>query len=419
MIPTGKTPVNALTFWAIMSLSLVVNLPGLAVTPMLGNLEKIFPHTTQIEEQLLTVLPNLLIIPFVLLSGKLSMSRHKIAIVVLALSIYTLCAVLYLFASSMAALIVISCLLGCGAGLLIPFSTGLIADTFTGRYRMKEMGLQSGLSNMTLVAATFIVGWLSHSDWHTPFLVYLAALIPLALSFGLRGIPKADLYISGGPGAARITDEARAEANEKSPKVVRGFYIGRILSVMAVYFFISFATMTISYYCPFLIEKKDWSSTLSGTVTSLYFLFIFLPGFLLVPIVRVTKGLTFFWGAVTMTIGIGMFSVLPQEWAMCVGACLAGLGYGICQPLIYNKASRTVTSDAKATMSLAFVLSANYLSIVLTPFIIDLFRGIFHSKPDGTFAFTLSAIMLAAYSVIAFFGRRSFSLGVTKDYYSK
>lgn len=141
MIPTGKTPVNALTFWAIMSLSLVVNLPGLAVTPMLGNLEKIFPHTTQIEEQLLTVLPNLLIIPFVLLSGKLSMSRHKIAIVVLALSIYTLCAVLYLFASSMAALIVISCLLGCGAGLLIPFSTGLIADTFTGRYRMKEMGL--------------------------------------------------------------------------------------------------------------------------------------------------------------------------------------------------------------------------------------------------------------------------------------
>ena len=163
MIPTGKTPVNALTFWAIMSLSLVVNLPGLAVTPMLGNLEKIFPHTTQIEEQLLTVLPNLLIIPFVLLSGKLSMSRHKIAIVVLALSIYTLCAVLYLFASSMAALIVISCLLGCGAGLLIPFSTGLIADTFTGRYRMKEMGLQSGLSNMTLVAATFIVGWLSHS----------------------------------------------------------------------------------------------------------------------------------------------------------------------------------------------------------------------------------------------------------------
>ena len=120
-----------------------------------------------------------------------------------------------------------------------------------------------------------------------------------------------------------------------------------------------------------------------------------------------------------MTVGIGLFSLLPQQWAMCVGASLAGLGYGICQPLIYNKASRAVQSDAKATMSLAFVLTANYLSIVLTPFIIDLLREIFHSKPDGTFAFTLSTIMLAIYSVIAFIGRRSFSLGLTKDYYSK
>ena len=39
MIRTGKTPMTLMTYCAIMSISLIVNLPGLAVTPMLGTLE--------------------------------------------------------------------------------------------------------------------------------------------------------------------------------------------------------------------------------------------------------------------------------------------------------------------------------------------------------------------------------------------
>ncbi|MDE6422399.1 MAG: MFS transporter, partial [Muribaculaceae bacterium] len=74
MIKTGKSPMTLMTYLAIMSISLIVNLPGLAVTPMLGTLTTIFPHTTQLEKQLLTALPNLLIIPFVLMSGKLSLT---------------------------------------------------------------------------------------------------------------------------------------------------------------------------------------------------------------------------------------------------------------------------------------------------------------------------------------------------------
>ena len=134
-----------MTYCAIMSISLVVNLPGLAITPMLGTLHNVFPDTTQIEDQLLTVLPNLLIIPFVLLSGKLSLARHKTLIVVAALVLFCSSAVGYLFAETMVQLIVISCVMGCGAGLLIPFSTGLIADTFCGSYRLREMGIHLSL----------------------------------------------------------------------------------------------------------------------------------------------------------------------------------------------------------------------------------------------------------------------------------
>ena len=418
MVKTGKAPLSTLTFWAIMSLSLVVNLPGLAVTPMLATLEKVFPGTTQIEEQLLTVLPNLLIIPFVLLSGKLSLTRHKRAVVVGALLVYLLCGVSYLLARSMTTLIIASCVLGCGAGLVIPFSTGFIADCFEGKYRMKEMGLQSGLSNMTLVAATYAVGWLSHGGLASPFRGVSRPPHPAASQRRSPRIPAAHFSApKPAPAPAATPAPGKTPDAPAAPRSTRGFYVKRLLGVMGVYFFISFATVTITLYCPFLIEKKDWSTSLSGTVTSLYFLFIFIPGFVLPWIVRHLKGGSFAVCAVMMTIGIGLFAFFPDKWALCLGASLAGLGYGVCQPLIYNKASRCVSDPKKATLALSFVLSANYIAIVVTPFIISLLRSVFGVAPGGSFAFILGFALLVVYTGVTILARNSFALNVTEKFY--
>ncbi|MDE7467526.1 MAG: MFS transporter, partial [Muribaculaceae bacterium] len=248
MIKTGKAPLTVMTFLAIMSISLVVNLPGLAVTPMLGTLSKVFPDSTQLEKQLLTILPNLLIIPFVLLSGRLSLARHKMPIIIGALVLFCASAVWYLFASSMTQLIIISCLIGIGAGLLIPFSTGLIADSFAGSYRMNVMGLQSGISNSVLVIATFVVGWLSHSgNWHVPFAVYLVGLIPLVMCLWLRNAP--DMQPDCAPQTSDSSTTAEVAATTSGEKSHNGFYVGKIVSLIAVYFIITFTTITISYYC--------------------------------------------------------------------------------------------------------------------------------------------------------------------------
>lgn len=424
MIKTGKFPVTLYTAAAILSLSLVVNLPGLAISPMLGTLSEIFPKTTQIEKQLLTVLPNLLIIPFVLLSGKLSMTRHKIAVVVAGLLIYAGAGVSYLFCSSMTALIVVSCLIGVGAGLIIPFSTGFIADVYAGAARMKQMGLQSGISNLTLVACTFVVGWLGHGNWHLPFLVYLLPLLPLAMIFGLRGIPRKDLVSIDADAPEGAADRTPANIPEGEPhtplvagKVVNGFYIKRILSVIGVYFLLCYCGIVISYYCPFLVEKKDWSDELTGTITSLFFLFIFLPGFLLLWIVRIFRRNTFVISVMVMTVGLAIFAFLQTPWAMCVGAVLIGFGYGVCQPLIYDKASRTVSNPSKSTLALAFVLTSNYLAVVLAPFIVDLLRELFHAGGVSGFAFRLNFWICLAFLILAIIKRRSFCFGVPSEYW--
>ena len=66
-IQTGRGTIPLITLIAIWSISALTSLPGLAVSPILGDLTKIFPKATDLDIQMLTSLPSLLIIPFILL----------------------------------------------------------------------------------------------------------------------------------------------------------------------------------------------------------------------------------------------------------------------------------------------------------------------------------------------------------------
>lgn len=429
-----------MTLIAIWSISLVVNLPGLAITPVLGSLEKIFSHVSELEIQLLTVLPNLCIIPFVLLSGKLSMSKSKIKLVVVALSIFLISAIAYFFARSMTALIVISCLLGIGAGLVIPLAAGLLADTFVGKYRMQQLGIKSGISNLALVAATFVVGWLGHSDWHLPFAVYLIVAIPLVLSVFLRGIPKADLYDTApNPNPAKSTlvkMKAEASVPAKAPqdiartddpavkadtipygKVKDGFIISRTVSLVAVYFFICYASVIVSYYLPFLMESHGMGASKVSIVTSLFFLAVFLPGFLLAPIVRRFKQSTLVICSILMAGGMVLTGLCSSFIVICLAAMMVGVGYGVFQPLIYDKATRVVTDPKKLTLALAVVLAANYISVSATPFIVNGFADMFGQPHSPTFPFIFNAILTAAFTVVVVIFRKKFVFAINKSFY--
>ena len=63
-VNTGYGKIPFVSLLAILSISLVVNLPGLAISPIMGKLNEVFPNVTEMEIQLLTVLPNLVTIPF-------------------------------------------------------------------------------------------------------------------------------------------------------------------------------------------------------------------------------------------------------------------------------------------------------------------------------------------------------------------
>lgn len=418
---TGKGTITLPALLAIWSISLVVNLPGLAVSPMLGNLDKIFPHVGDLEIQLLTVLPNLLIIPFVIFSGKLSESKDKVRIVVIGLVIYLAAGILYFFADSMQMLIVVSCLLGCGCGLVIPLAAGLIADIFSGRSRMQQLGIKSGISNMALVIATFVVGWLNHGNWHTPFLVYLIPVVPLALIIFVRDVnPTASVKMNCNPsGIASSSTQTEMVSGVGVPKqgekVCSGFIVGRIMGLVGLYAFITYAVSVISYYLPFLIQEDHLSSNITGTITALFYLAVFLPGFVLPYVIKFMGQRTSLFATVAISAGLLLMAVTSEHFLLYVAALLTGFGYGVFQPVIYDKATYTITDGRKSTLSLAIVLSVNYVAVALTPFVVDMFRNIFGTASNH-FPFILNSVLTMLFAVVVVLRRKTFTFRVSSEY---
>lgn len=431
-VKTGKGTISMMVVIAIWSLSLAVDLPGLAVTPIQGSLRSIFTDATDLKIQLLTVLPNLVIIPFVLLSGKLSETKHKVAVIALGTILYIIAGVWSIFANSLNSLIWLSCLLGAGCGLILPFSTGLIADVFTGKYRMKQMGIISAIGNIALVLATFAVGFLVagnlNETWHRAFFVYLIPLLSLVLIPFLNKIPKSDYETSSttesaADGSKSATSKASAPAvpavdadgfSTKGQKVADGFYIGRTVWLLLAYFFFVFATCIPCYYLP----NFSWiDSESASAMTSTFYAAMFVVGLALTPVMKIFRRWTFIMAAGLIVAGFAMFIVHEGSIALyIVAAALCGLGNGIAQPIFYTKATEVVVSDKKSTLSLAYLQVANYVAISLVPVIITFGEKIFNNTSD-IFPFIFVGIATLIVFCFVIIRNRHFVFGMSKNYY--
>ena len=179
-IQTGRGTIPLITLIAIWSISALTSLPGLAVSPILGDLTKIFPKATDLDIQMLTSLPSLLIIPFILLGGKLTEKVDYVRVLKVGLWLFAASGVLYLISNRMWQLIVVSALLGIGPDLLSLCLPDWF-QIFCGNLSGETVRLSSAITNFTLVIATAVTGYLAEVSWHLPFLVYLLPLVSILL----------------------------------------------------------------------------------------------------------------------------------------------------------------------------------------------------------------------------------------------
>lgn len=425
----GKIPFISLV--AILSISLTVNLPGLAISPIMGKLNEVFHHVTEIEIQLLTVLPNLVTIPFILCSGKLCTPKNQMLILSIGLALYTLTGVLYFFATTMVQLILLSCLLGVGCGLVIPLAASLISQYFVGKARTKQLGMKSSLSNFTVIFATLFVGWVAAINWHLAFIVYMVPIIPLCLVPFMTGkyIETHKIDAPAPPYSPlkeppTSDDDVKKAVIVKRPTNVNFHFHGRptlilLAGVMALYFIMTYATEVVSYYLPFTMEHYKLTTGDVGLATAMFFAAATISGFLLTRIIKVFKEYTMQVAIFFCIVGLFMCGYIHFYWSYILGVLIMGLGYGVVQPVIYDKTSYVAPSAAKSTEYFSYLLTCNYIGISMVPFIVSGLRNLFNAQGNVNFSFIINGFIVIIILAVAFWKRNSFVFKTDAESYEK
>lgn len=391
-IKTGQGTISLRKLFAIYSISMITSLPGLAISPILGKLETIFHSASELQLQMLESLPSFIIVPFILLSGRLSLWINKKKLLITGTSLFFICSLIYPFANTLWLLLLNSAILGIGAGLVIPFSTGLVADYFSGRYRTQQLGFSSAINNFTLVLATLLAGFLAGINWHLSFVVYCISGVSLFFVFFLdKKLP-----------------ESTAPQTKISPKPTR---VKWPVKLMLFYYLITLLALTIPLNLSLYMHNlKLGNYDTSGTLISVFFLSITLPGLMIYKILEHLKGYTNFICMALISTGLILFACKAGLVLLTVGVIFIGIGYGIMQPIIYDKTAKGVPPK-DTIFALSLVMVMNYIAIITYPFIVELLESLFHSN-SAYFPFLLCMCLSIAFTIFTFFRRNTETLGI-------
>ena len=167
----------------------------------------------------------------------------------------------------------------------------------------------------------------------------------------------------------------------------------KLIKLMMLYFFVTYCVLAIPLNMPFLMEQYKMDSQSSGVVIALFFLAITVPGFFITRILDLMKNHVVWVNMLMMSVGLTVIFVSHHMVLFILGAIIAGWGYGVVQPIIYDRTTK-ISPPRSMVMTLACVMSMNYLAVLITPFIIDFFDWIFADHKTD-FIFLVNGILLA------------------------
>lgn len=349
---------SILPIWAVFNLYVIfviTSIPGLAISPIMGTLQDIFPGTTQLETQFLTLGPNIAAIPFVFLGGAIGTRFNNMKMLNWACLFYGIGGALFFIAPNMLTLIALSFLIGIAAGVISPLASAFIADMFDGKERSKQYGATSATLNLVLMLSVIATGYLAKINWRLPFIIYLLPFVPLIFSSKFKQFIKEPTDINKASNAHAV--KYKFSQQVKVPALVR---------YCVFYFVITLIVASVSLYIPFLFKNSETA----GNLTSIIYFGIAASGFTLNWALRFLKRSVAFYCIFAMLVGIGLIWCSQEVVVVGLGIFIATYFYGIAQPYYYNRLSIMSTRVA-LTMTLAIFAIMNSLGAVLAPFIID------------------------------------------------
>ena len=360
---------------AVLSLSLLTIMSGAGVAPGISKIAAAFPDVSETLIKLIISLPPLFMIISALLSGILERYVNHKALISLGLILFIAGGVGAGYMQTIPLILMFRALLGFGTGIILPFSTGLIAACFKGVEKSKLIGLSSASNCLGAIFGNIVAGILAVIDWKYMFHIYWIGGIVLVLIL---------LYLNHLP-----ENRKKIISKEKLPKHV------------FLYSFFAFLTMMLFFLIvtnlSFIVHQRHLgASSVTGLLFAVNSLSMLVSGILLPYGLKLKK---YFIPFVLLLISAGLLSILAanQIFYMFFAIALFGLGLGLLFPYLLN-----LTSEKVPNMLAVKAMSIGMACAWFGQFISPLFFGLIMKK-SGMQISQLLIVLSIIVLIVSFF----------------
>ncbi|MFV0436432.1 MAG: MFS transporter [Desulfopila sp.] len=340
-----------MTRLAVLSLSLLTVMSGAAVAPAVAEIIASFPDASALLGRMVLTTPSLTIIPVALLTGIASRRVARKRLVYLGILFYVVGGAGGGLAQSIPFLLAMRAVLGIGVGILMPLSTGIIADLWSGHEKTRTMGQASAASNLGGIIATLSSGLLAAISWRASFLIYLLG-VPVWLLV-LLYMPNQQV-------------KPAAERQPRQGTGLLGFYIlwgiGMFLLMAAFY--------TIPVNIALYIQQHGLGdSRMAGLAMAVMTVSSFLTGLVFGRLSKTVNSWLPGLGLATFSLSFYGLATLPTLFPVLLCLALNGFGFGLLVPLIMNGVTRKAqqsSGTAGTSVVTVFLFAGQFASPMLT-----------------------------------------------------
>ncbi|WP_238333957.1 MFS transporter [Companilactobacillus halodurans] len=337
--------------FSLLSISLVLTSAG-AISGNIPAMAKTFSNESLSSVEMLTTIPALMVVIFVLLSSFIAKWIGQKQTVILGLVIALISGLVPVFSNDFTVILVSRATLGVGFGLFNSLAVSMISDYFTGDERAQLIGFQSAFQGLGTAIMTYVAGQLLKVDWHVTFWIYAIILPILALFILFVPSPKADVDKKSGNSTKSVKQSTNLQ--------VIG-YVLLLFVVLIIY-------MGVQVKLALLFTSNGYgTATDAANIISIMSIGSMLAGFAFGTIFKVIRRYTIPVAMVLMAVSFFILSVSSSVVLSGVGGVLTGISFSLIVPYLFNQVS-VVSPKGSATLSTSLLLVGSNLGSSFSPY---------------------------------------------------
>lgn len=332
---------------SLLSLSLML-VSTFAVAPALPKMVAFYQEQgySSAQVELLLSLSSFAILTALLINPWLNALLSERLSVVLGLSLLSLGGMLPIAVQIYEVVFLSRLLLGFGIGLINARAINIISERFSGKTRVRMLGLRGSMEVLGSAVLTFLAGQLLGYSWSAAFLIY---------SFGL---PILALYLLFVP-----QKEESKERTVSRQERRENFTPHQLLYILGMALYASFVILVNSantLRIPILVDKLHLGTAgQASLILSLMMLMGILAGTLFSVLLSWLKD--YLMSLVLLVLGVGLLLLwqAQQLWLLGLGALITGFVYSLGVTLVFHKISEHIPRQQLTTATTLVLIGCN------------------------------------------------------------